>query len=83
MVAQMVNVGDPGLIPQLGRSPGERNGNPLRILGWRILCTVKPGGLQSMGSHTVGHNLTTNHQQPSHDMQTQCSHGLCSLNFIF
>ena len=26
----MVNVGDPGLIPQLGRSPGERNGNPLQ-----------------------------------------------------
>ena len=23
------NVGDPGLIPGLGRSPGERNGNPL------------------------------------------------------
>ena len=26
----MVNVGDPGLIPQSGRSPGERNGNPLQ-----------------------------------------------------
>ena len=24
------NVGDPGLIPELGRSPGERNGNPLQ-----------------------------------------------------
>ena len=23
------NVGDPGLIPGLGRSPGEGNGNPL------------------------------------------------------
>ena len=23
------SVGDPGLIPGLGRSPGERNGNPL------------------------------------------------------
>ena len=24
------NAGDPGLIPELGRSPGEGNGNPLR-----------------------------------------------------
>ena len=24
------NAGDPGLIPGLGRSPGERNGNPLQ-----------------------------------------------------
>ena len=24
------NVGDPGLIPGLGRSPGQRNGNPLQ-----------------------------------------------------
>ena len=35
------------------------------ILGWRIPCTVKPSGLQSMGSHTVGHNLSTNQHQPS------------------
>ena len=24
------NVGDPGLIPELGRSPGKGNGNPLQ-----------------------------------------------------
>ena len=35
LVAQMVkasayNVGDPGLIPGSGRSPGEGNGNPLQ-----------------------------------------------------
>ena len=35
LVAQMVkasayNEGDPGLIPGLGRSPGEGNGNPLQ-----------------------------------------------------
>ena len=28
------NVGDPGLIPGLGRSPGERNGNPLQYSCW-------------------------------------------------
>ena len=28
--ASAYNAGDPGLIPGLGRSPGERNGNPLQ-----------------------------------------------------
>ena len=27
------NVGDPGSIPGLGRSPGERNGHPLQYFG--------------------------------------------------
>ena len=27
------------------------------ILSWRIPWTEKPGGLQSMGSQTVGHNF--------------------------
>ena len=26
------------------------------VLAWRILGTEKPGGLQSMGSHGVGHD---------------------------
>ena len=26
------------------------------VLAWRIPGTGKPGGLQSMGSHTVGHD---------------------------
>ena len=26
------------------------------ILAWRISWTEEPGGLQSMGSHKVGHN---------------------------
>ena len=28
--ASVYNAGDPGLIPGLGRSPGEGNGNPLQ-----------------------------------------------------
>ena len=28
--ASVYNVGDPGLTPELGRSPGEGNGNPLQ-----------------------------------------------------
>ena len=49
------NAGDLGLIPGLGRSPGEGNGYPLSILAWRIPRTEEPGGLQSRGSQRVGH----------------------------
>ena len=44
------NAGDMGLIPGSGRSPGERNGDPLSILAWEISWTEKTGGLQSMVS---------------------------------
>ena len=43
------NAWDPGSVHGSGRSPGERNGNPLSILAWRIPWTEKPGWLQSMG----------------------------------
>ena len=39
------SAGDPGLIPGLGRSPGEENGNPSSILAWEIPRTEEPGGL--------------------------------------
>ena len=41
--------GDTGLIPGLGRSPGEGNGYLSSILAWEIPWTEEPGGLQSMG----------------------------------
>ena len=50
------NVRDPGLIPGLGRSPGEGNGNHSSILAWRIPRTEEPGGLQSIGSQRVRHD---------------------------
>ena len=50
------NVRDTGSIPGLGRSPGVGNGNPLQFLAWRIPWTEEPGGLQSIGSHRVGHD---------------------------
>ena len=51
-MAQMVknplaNAGDTGLIPGLGRSPGEGNGNLLQYFAWRIPWTEKAGGLYS------------------------------------
>ena len=33
------------------------------ILAWEILWTEDPGGLRSMGSQRVGHNLATKQQQ--------------------
>ena len=44
------NVGDRGLIPGLGRPPGERTGNPLQFSCLEIPWTEEPGGLQSMKS---------------------------------
>jgi len=48
--APTCNAGDVGLIPGLGRSPGEGNGNPLQYLTWEIPWTEEPGRLQFMGS---------------------------------
>ena len=43
------NAGDLGLIPGLGSSPGEGNGNPLQIPAWRIPWTEEPSRPQSQG----------------------------------
>ena len=42
------NAGDMSLIPGLGRSLGEGNGNPLSILAWEIPWTEEP--VEFMGS---------------------------------
>ena len=60
------NVGDLGLIPGLGRSPGGGGGGgawqptPVFLPG-EFPWTEEPGGLQSMGSQRVRHNLATKH----------------------
>ena len=51
--ASAYNVGDPGLIPGLGRSPGEGNGNPLQYSclenhGLRILVGYSPWGRKEL-----------------------------------
>ena len=53
-VESVCNVGDLGLIPELGRSPGEGNGNPLQYSRQKMPWTEEPGGLQSMGLQRVG-----------------------------
>ena len=50
------NAGDPGLIPELGRSPGKGMATHSSILAWRIPWIEETGGLQSMGSQRVGHD---------------------------
>ena len=43
------NEKDLGSIPELGRYPGEGNGNHSSILAWRIPWTEETEWLQSMG----------------------------------
>ena len=45
-----------GLIPGLGRSPGEGDGTHSSILAWRIPWTEQPVGIQSIGLQRMGHN---------------------------
>ena len=46
-----LNAGDLGLIPGLGRSPGEGKSYPLQYTGWSIPWTI-----QSMELQRVGHD---------------------------
>ena len=53
--ASASNAGDLGSIPGSGRSLEKEMATCCSILAWRIPWTEEPGGLQSMGSHRVGH----------------------------
>ena len=53
---ECLKCGRPGLIPGLGRSPGEGNGDPLQYSGLENPWTEEPGGLEFMGSKKVGHD---------------------------
>ena len=56
------NVGDPGLIPESGRSPGEGNGNPLQYSC--LLNSMDRGAWRATvhGVARVRHNLATKPQ---------------------
>ena len=51
------NAGDLGSIPGWGRSLQKETATLSSILAWEIPRTEEPGGLQSMGSQRVGHDL--------------------------
>ena len=50
------DAGDMGLIPGLGRSSGEGNGNPLQYFCLENSMDSGAGGLQSTGLQIVGLN---------------------------
>ena len=52
------DAGEAGSVPELRRSPGAGNGNPLlgKIFTWEIPWTEEPGGLQSMVLQRVRHD---------------------------
>ena len=60
------NVGDPGSIPGLGRSPGEGNGNPIQYAclenphGQRSLAGYSPWGCKSPTQLSNQSNTTNN-----------------------
>ena len=59
-MAQLVKnqpAGDLGSIPELGRSPGEGNDNPLQYPCMEISMDKGAWWLQSVGLQTVGHEF--------------------------
>ena len=54
------NLGDLGVIPGLGSSPGRGNGSPLWYLCLENPRTDETSGLQSMGSQRVRHDFAIN-----------------------
>ena len=54
--ASACNAGDPGLIPGSGRSLEKEMAIDFSTLAWKIPWMEEPDRLQSMGSHSVGHD---------------------------
>ena len=57
------NAGDVGSIPGSARSPGGGNGSPLQYSHLGNPWTEEAGGLQSMGSQSVGHDWAAEQEQ--------------------
>ena len=58
-----VNAGEADLTPGWEDSPEKEMAAHFNILAWEIPWTEASGGLQSMGSQKVGHNLATDYTQ--------------------
>ena len=53
------SVGDLGSIPGLEDPPEKGMATHSSIVSWKVPWTEEPGGLQSMGSQRVRHDLAT------------------------
>ena len=53
------NIASP--VAQLVKNPPAKQETPVPSLGWEIPWTEEPGGLQSIGSQRVGHDLRAKH----------------------
>ena len=60
MQEMLCNAGYAALKPGLGRSLGERNGNPLQYF-LKAAWTERPGRLQSIELQRVGHDSVSKH----------------------
>ena len=69
---------DIGWIIGSGRSPGEGNATHSSILAWEIPWREEPGGLWSMESQSVEHNLATKKQQVHQSMDKNKNYQLYS-----
>ena len=74
LIAQLVNhlpakAGDPDLIPGSGRSPGERNGNPLQYSCLENLMDRGAWQATVHGVARVGHDLATKPPPPNFSAQ--------------
>ena len=56
LLANAGDIRDVGSIPELGRSPGVGNGNPLQYSCLENSMNREPGGLKPVGSQRVGHD---------------------------
>ena len=76
---QCRNLGDVSLISGLGRSPEKEMATHSSIIACKIPRTEEPGGLQSIGSKKVIHNLATEHTALTlEESVSQFSHSVLS-----
>ena len=66
--ANAADTRDAGSVLGWGTPPEEEMATHASVLASEIPWTGEPGGLQSMGSHRVGHNLAT--EQQTHSQET-------------
>ena len=69
-----------GSISGAGKFPGVESGKHSSILAWKTPWTEKPGGLQSMGSQRVRHDLATENE---YEIKIIFGNNMFDLNNVF